>query len=161
MQNLFNIFLAIIVCCVIAGCKRSNRPDGLPPLYPCSVVIKQDDKPLPGATVLFINQENDEWTVSGTTNTTGTADISTQGQFPGAPLGVYKIIVRANLSEGGRSANEYSHTPETKIYSLVELNYTKPETTTLKLTVEKKQNHASFDLGSPVRILVDTIKPGT
>lgn len=143
------------------GCGRSNKPPGLPKLYQCTLTFTQEGAPLANATVLLVNQEKDEWTVAGNTNESGVAKLVTHGKFSGAPAGQYKIVLRKDFIEGESSSDEYTSVKERKIYSLIELNYIKPDTTPLTVTLEKKSNNQKFDVGKSARILVDTIRPGT
>jgi hypothetical protein len=48
-----------------------------------------------------------------------------------------------------------------EIFSLIEVNYIKAETSPCSVEVKKGRNELKFDLGKKVRILVDKITPGT
>jgi len=102
-----------------------------------------------------------EWPVSSITNADGKANLVTYGQFAGAPAGEYTVVLSKTVSEEVEPAKDEYTSGVTKIYSLIDEKYTKPETSTLEITIEKKRSSQTFDAGKPVRVLVDTIRPGT
>jgi hypothetical protein len=64
------------------------------------------------------------------------------------------------LTETKTPASEYV-SGVTQVYSLIDVKYTEPKTSPLEMSVKKGRNTMSFETGKPVRILVDTIRPGT
>ena len=145
------------------GCAPSNRPDGLPPLHPTTVTIMQNGTPLSGVSVRLIAKEPSEWPSAGTTDASGKANIVTYGQFPGTPEGEYTIVLSKteSVSKGDGQSGEEGSGGITEIFSLIAVEHTKEGTSTLQITVNKGKNAETLEIGEPVRILVDTIKPGT
>ena len=136
--------------CVFSGCGGPKKPDGLPKLTPCRVKLTQGNAPLADATVRLVYQgEGDagRWAVAGASDEKGVAKIKTHGQFDGAPSGNFQVVVTKEDSENdGKTV---------KTYSLVENQYTMQTTTTLTLEVGDSPVDATFDLGAPVRDLVE------
>lgn len=82
------------------GCGGKPRPEGLPELYPVRFVVTQEGTPLADATVQFVPDGNSKWSTGGVTGTDGSLIPNTHGEFPGIPLGKYKVIVTKILKEG-------------------------------------------------------------
>ena len=86
--------LSLIILLCLSGCGGASRPADLPKLYPASITVTQEGKPLAGAMVmLYSTADNFKWSVAGITNSSDTAELKTHGQFPGALLGEYKVTV--------------------------------------------------------------------
>ena len=160
------IFATLLIAITIIGCSGAPRPDGLPKLYPCTITIKQDGKPLEDATVqLYDPTVTNRWTVSGVTNASGVAVMRTHGQFPGAPQGRFKVILSKTVTESDTIPGDGENAPpksigNTRIYSLVGKEYTKHESTPLEIIIENKKRNETCDIGNAERVLIETIKPG-
>lgn len=83
--------LFFIVAAGWTGCEKP-KPEGLPDLHPCQVMVTMDEMPLDGAVVSLLPQ-NGQWPGNGRTNAGGVAKIFTRGQYSGAAEGKYKITV--------------------------------------------------------------------
>jgi hypothetical protein len=142
------------------GCNSTQRPEGLPPLYSSVVTIIQNNVPVADVSVQLISKKESVWTVTGITDASGKAVLVTHSRFSGVPAGDYIVVLSKRLSEQNISANQ-SDSGITKIYSLIDSQYTTPETSSLEMSIKKGHNVMSFEVGLPVRILVDTIRPGT
>jgi hypothetical protein len=159
----FHYVVVALCLCVpfLSGCNQSQRPKGLPNLHPCTINVTQNGNPVDDVSVQLISKEESVWPVTGTTDTSGNAVLVTYGQFRGAPIGDYIVILSKRLTETSTpAANEYV-SGVTEVYSLIDLKYTEPETSPLEMSVKKGRNTISFEIGQPVRVLVDTIRPGT
>ena len=143
-----------------SGCQPANRPEGLPTLHPCTVTVTQNGAPVADVSVQLIAKEASNWPSGGITDAAGKAVIVTYGRFPGVPLGEYTVVLSKQESKSDPSADEYT-SGTTEIFSLIAVEHTKQETSALRLTVNKGKNAESFEVGAPVRVLVDTIQPGT
>ena len=144
---LFLVFL------LVSGCNKPNQPDGLPPLYPCSILVTQGGKPLEKAQVMLIQQDNTgtRWVVGGITGTNGEVHVATYGQYPGAPLGEYKVTVTKN--EQVMVAPPSAMGPgRFDTYTLVEREFTQEDTTPMTLQVVKGTKKYQIDVGEPVRV---------
>jgi subtilisin-like proprotein convertase family protein len=103
------------------------------------------------------------WAVSGLTNTSGTATIRTHGNFVGAPSGVYKVILSKTEKTGEYdtiSSTLPSQSVPLQIYSLIDTKDNNETTTPLKIIIEDKNVAETFEIGTAVRILIQTINPG-
>ena len=158
-HNIF-LFMALIIVLGVAGCSQSNRPEGLPKLYSCQITITQDGKPLPEASIQFIGGESAKWPISGLTDASGIAKMVTYGQFPGVPAGDYHVVVQKTVENVLTVGSDYS-SGSSDIYSLVEVKFTKAEETDLEISVSTGRNSQTFEVGKEVRVLVDSIRPGT
>jgi hypothetical protein len=141
--------LFLLVC----GCSGPSKPDGLPDRLPFEVTLTQDGKPLSEASVQLVSPDV-PWAITGNTDATGKAKVVTHGQFGGVPPGLYKVIVAKHETETTLSDDKKMQT--LKIYSLVDPQYIDRNTTTLELTVEKEKKSATLDVGSPIRVLINT-----
>ena len=101
------IILVLLIC---NGCSKENRPDDLPKLYPVTLTITIDGKPLGGALVNLFTEDQSisKWTIGGYTNAEGKLILATHGQFRGAPAGKFKVCVRKSELEGSPGMQEDS-----------------------------------------------------
>jgi hypothetical protein len=157
------VFTVLVLVFAGSACTPSNRPAGLPKLHSCSITITQDGTPVKDVSVMLVPKFDCPWGVSGVTDASGTAKLVTYGQFPGAPEGAFTVVLSKTESvfKGEQKAGEEFPTGTTEIFSLIDVEHTKSETSKLEITIEAKSNTASFDVGKPVRVLVDTVRPGT
>ncbi|MDR1270516.1 MAG: hypothetical protein LBK82_13420 [Planctomycetaceae bacterium] len=144
----------------MSGCNQSQRPAGLPPLHPCTITVTQNGVPVNDVSVQLLSKEESIWPVTGITDVSGNAVLVTYSRFQGVPIGDYTVVLSKRLTETNTSVNE-SVSGITQVYSVIDNKYTTAETSSLEISVKKGRNTMSFDIGSPVRVLVDTIRPGT
>ena len=154
---------------ILSGCGGPARPADLPKLYPCTITVVQDGKPLSdGLVTLFSAAPEFKWAVFAQLDSSGTGTVFTQGLYPGAPEGEYKVVVsKQDFVEepvgptriDGDSGREITSTIST-VYTLVGKDYTSKETTPLTLTVSSKgDNKQQFDCGKPVREFLHRVTP--
>ncbi|MDR0610799.1 MAG: hypothetical protein LBG58_11865 [Planctomycetaceae bacterium] len=156
-------FIILFSIGITLACNRVQKPNGLPKLFPCTITITQNGVPVQGILISLIDPDVTEcWTVSGLTNTSGTATIRTHGNFVGAPSGVYKVTLSKTEKTGEydtMSGTLPSQSVPLQIYSLIDTKYNDETTTPLKITVENKKVIEKFEIGAGVRILIQTINP--
>ena len=158
------MFCLAVLFLIPSGCSKP-RPDGMPELVQCTVVLKYSDgKPAEGVTVV-LNSDSPallKWPSAGVTDSSGKAKIVTYGQYPGAPEGEFKVMLKKIEIVGETNSDDGSEGQKEPIeyYSLVGTDFTKPETTPLTLTVGKKSVSETFDIGEEKRELVDRFVPG-
>ena len=165
------LFILLLTVILLSGCTGGpTRPADLPPLYPCTLTITQDGKPLGEATVSLTSADPAfKWTVYTQTDSSGTGKVFTQGLFPGAPEGEYKVVIVKEEVVSEQSGptitrqgefGEESYTPTTEtVFSLVEKEYTDAATTPLSITIGKKGNNQTLDCGKPVREKLHVVTP--
>ena len=165
-----SVLLPAVALLLLSGCGGQNRPSDLPPLYPCTVTVTQDGKPLGEGIVTFVSTDTSfKWAVFAQLNTSGTGKVFTQGLYSGAPEGEYKVVIskQETISEQigpaivrqGEFGEETTTPTILTVYSLVEKDYTDAATTPLSITVARKGNDQKFDCGKPARELLHKITP--
>lgn len=155
MKKTFAFVAVVLAVVTVGGCKKDNRPEDLPSLFPCVITVVQEGVPLEEAAVNFVPVERTDakYRAAGITNTEGKATIKTYG-FEGSPEGKYKVTVRKLVVEEGptitnRDGEEVTtHGPE---YQAVERQYMDAKTTPheIEITANKKTVEATFDVGKP------------
>jgi len=132
--------------------------------------VTQDGQPLSEATVTLVSVDPAfKWTVFAQLNASGTGRVFTQGLFPGAPEGEYKVVIfkeesvteqagPAIVRQGEFGVETITPTVLT-VYSLVEKEYTNAETTPLNITISRSGNNQTFDCGKPVRVMSHVVTP--
>lgn len=128
----------------------------MPNLYPCTVTVTQENTPLEDADILFVSDDPSlaNWSVGGTTDAAGKAQIKTHAKFNGIPKGTFTVLVTKQETVmqgepkivGGEKIN-----PPRELYYLVDPLYSVKETSPLKFTMEEKTTSASFDVGKKIR----------
>ena len=148
---LFPFFLSI------AGC-GPELPEGMPKLYPCTLTITQDGKPLEGASVILFSMDPNisKWASNGVTDSSGNVVMKTQGKYDGAAAGDYKVLVtKIIVEEGVVLQAETETTPEKSIpgktFSYVEQQYGDPLKCPLTLTVSTGKTTETLDVGKYVK----------
>jgi len=169
----FRTLIPIILLCtvvILPGCGGPPRPADMPPLYPCTITVTQDGKPLSAASVTLVSTAPSfKWVVAAPLDESGTGKVFTQGLFSGAPAGEYKIVISKEeivTEQVGQAVvrqgefGEETIAPNTlKVFSLVEKDYTNADTTPLSITIAKKGNDKKFECGKPVREFLHQVAP--
>lgn len=162
MKNILYPLLGVVVFSLLIGCSGEKRPEGMPKLYPCSITVLQEGKPLENASIdLIMKNGSFKWPVSGTTDSSGVAELRTHGLYPGAPSGTFTVTIEKREPESDPrpilDPVMGSNPKPIKIFSFVDQKYTDPKTTPLEITIEQKSLKKEFDLGKPIRKHVDTL----
>jgi hypothetical protein len=152
------LFLGFLTLCSISGCGDSTRPKDLPKLFPCTITITQDNKPLEGASVeLVLTDPSDaKYKSLAITNTDGKVVMSTYGH-QGVPLGKYKVVVRKNIDDDlvyGTNSMGKKEVVAYKTYKTVEEQFSDPKTTPheIEMTGKEKRVEAIFDVGKAIKV---------
>lgn len=142
----------------------------MPKLYPCSITLTQENTPLAAATVTLVSTDPDfHWAAGGTTDSNGVCVVRTRGKYQGAPEGTFKVT--AKKFEGDKSM--YPDIPPTneaefatwtkqkqsenlKTYRLIDEQYMSVDSTPLEVEVVPGKNRFGFDLGTLVKVPVET-----
>jgi len=146
MKKLVPISVLLLYVALMSGCGGPQRPPGLPQLYDCALTFQfADGSPVNSAGVTLVpeNATLGQWSISGTTDSAGTAKIYTSADFAGAPAGKYKILVRKEESVPTDKKDEYGD-PITNIRSLVSEQYANPASTPLTLEIADKAVKETF-----------------
>jgi hypothetical protein len=155
MNKSFFVWIFCCVCLVVAGCSNGNttKPEGFPILYPVTLIMTQEGKPLTETTVTLIAEDQSmKWGTSGFSNAEGKIKLKTGG-FIGVPVGKFKIVVTKTVSEGVLDSRDEAG--DSKVYTLVEKIYTDPLTTPLTLDVTAQTREFTLDVGKAVRIRIN------
>ena len=162
--------IAVLAVTLLPGCGGQPRPADLPTLYPCTVTVTQDGQPLSDGIVHLVSTDSEfKWAVFAQLNASGTGKMFTQGLYPGAPEGDYKVVIskEETVSEQvgpvvvrqGEFGEETITPTRLTVYSLVDKDYADAATTPLSMTIGKRGNDQKFDCGKPVRELLHTVAP--
>jgi hypothetical protein len=148
----FSVLFIIVLC--FSGCGGQTRPDGMPPLVPCSVLVTQEGVPLSEANVTFIPEDGSRWSAAGTTNADGIAVLYTLSRYKGVVVGDYKTVVSKTKTIPGTVASSasYERSEPDKSFLLVEKQYDDPSVTPLRIQVVKGTRDYKVDLGKAVKI---------
>ncbi|MDR1960467.1 MAG: hypothetical protein LBQ54_15765 [Planctomycetaceae bacterium] len=146
-----------LFCIAAAGCRQSDAPDDLPKLFPCSIIVTQDGKPLEEATVEFQPFESTaKYLASGKTDTAGVAEMKTYGKT-GSPAGKYKVVITKNIDDDFVYAENSLGQKEISGYTLyrtVEPKYSDAKTTPHEMEIigKGKKHEATFDVGKAIKV---------
>lgn len=172
-QHHFVSFVLIMFLLFVGniGCKKSNKPADLPPLYRCQLTFTQEGTPLENAGVILKSTDPSfKWAVGGITNAQGVVDVVTHGQFFGAPEGTYKVVVSKTEAIPDGTPKELPPdvdpasimTPSSgmvSIFTFVEKEYTDAETTPLTIEIKKGKNAETYECGKSIRELLRRVRP--
>ncbi len=139
------------------GCSE-KKPDGMPPLVPCTVTVTQGGAPLANANVTLFPLDGSQWTANGSTDGSGKAVMFAWGSHQGAPVGKYKVTVAKMETDKAAVARSSSDEPSTdpppNSYNLVEEKYGMKDSTTLEIEVVKGTTEYKVEAGAAVRELI-------
>ncbi|MDR3234677.1 MAG: hypothetical protein LBT46_13630 [Planctomycetaceae bacterium] len=166
MKHLTTITL-LIVTLMLFGCGQ-KLPDGMPKLYPVTITIIQDGKPLAGASVALAPKNvtaGQRYTAGAVTNTSGQAVIQTLSKYRGAVPGEYQITVlktefevtpldaaERGVPKGMDKDNPSLPKESIEGYYTVDMKYGTVSTSPESITVEQKTNRKTSDVGKAVRL---------
>ena len=155
-------------CAAFVGC-NDGRPADMPKLHPVTLTFILDDVPLADAPVMLHSaNEYRRWAVGGRTDAGGLVSLKTQGRYPGAPAGKYKITVD-KVVQSGPPVPPSSELPDDeeeckKIFDeidkktattrVVDEKFLDRKTTPLEYEVVTGKNEERFDLGKSVNIVL-------
>ena len=158
-----SLITLLLMAFLMTGCWGEPRPAGMPKLYPASIVVTQEGTPLEGASVQLFPEDsaNSQWGPGGMTDASGVAELRTNGKYPGAPLGSYKVVVTkhgfephphpewADLPESDPNRWKYLQIQEgLKAFELVETKYSLLKETPLRVEITAKEKTYPVDAGS-------------
>lgn len=155
----------------MSGCE--SRPPGMPRLYPASITVIQDDKPLEGAMVQLIpeNEANASWGPTGISDALGVVVLQTNGRYKGAPLGKYKVVVFKREREqhphpewaaapnGDPNYSKYMAIEgQLKTFDYIETQYGSVDETPLSIEVTADQEVYTVDVGKKFTTETQTLR---
>jgi hypothetical protein len=151
MKN-FYIFSIFVIVILVAGCGDSAQPRDLPKLYPCTVVIMQDGKPLEGAGIeaIPVDAAIKKYQGGGLTDASGKAVLATYG-YVGLPEGTFRITVSKNVEDTAKVTDPHTMPPS---YRTVEEKFSTSATTPFEITVKPGGATETFDVGKAIRKLI-------
>lgn len=159
----YKFFLLALVLVVVSfftvGCSDSSRPEDLPKLFPCTITVIQDGKPLDEAVIKLVAQEdNVKYRPVAVTGKDGKVNVSTYG-FSGVPAGKYKVVIIKNIDDdiitrtddvGEQVIVSY------KTYRTIEKIFSDTKTTPfeIEITPKSKNIEKTFDVGKSIKKLM-------
>jgi len=171
MKNyLFVSMLCLSLVC-FSGCGGKQKPTDLPPLFPVKITVIQDGKPLEKAVVsLSADGTKVRFTIGGITDQNGVATLKTDGEWPGAPAGKYKICINKTvvpepdpgedaLSREEQNAKAAERNKLTK--SVVNSKFSRPNSTTFSIEVTDSRVTETCDVGAAVDDFLNRISGGS
>ena len=104
------IVLVFMLFSLCFGC-GPKAPEGFPRVYPCTITVNKEGKPLVDAAVTLLPETKGTgaWAIAGMTGADGVAAISTvQSTYTarGVPEGKYKVTVTKVVLPEGRLSDE-------------------------------------------------------
>ncbi|MGL4943402.1 MAG: carboxypeptidase regulatory-like domain-containing protein [Thermoguttaceae bacterium] len=156
MRYIVKSYVMFVLCllAMVIGCGK-KLPDGMPKLYPVRFQVTQSDKPCAGASVRLIPEGDSPWIVGGTSDANGMVAPQTHGEYPGVPVGKYKVtVMKVDIELGPPSTSMYD-SQRSEAFTLVDEKYANPKTTPLQLEVVAGANDIKpFDVGAEMRAKV-------
>ncbi|MBO7679854.1 MAG: hypothetical protein J6S75_09315 [Thermoguttaceae bacterium] len=101
MKKGLALAFVIFALSLAAGC--GGRPEGLPDLYPVTITVQCDGRPVPGVSVMAIPAEKLNFVFAANTDESGVAKIgaSHAGKFyAGLPLGTMNLNIDKGITIG-------------------------------------------------------------
>jgi 5-hydroxyisourate hydrolase-like protein (transthyretin family) len=140
--NRLYICLTVSIFITTLGCSRlPEKPEGLPDLYPCKIVVTFDGQPIEGVNVSLRSTDvtDTKWRSGGKTDKNGVANLRTSFAFTGAPEGTFVIAFEKIESRVGNTVEEM--TP----LSLIPLKYSIAQSNEI-IEIKPNKNVYKFEL---------------
>lgn len=136
-----------VLAAVSGGC-GPKLPENLPALQPCTVLVTMDGAPLAGA-IVSLSPDSGQWYANGITDAAGKVAIKTQGKYPGAAAGPYKVLVSKTVSSDPNwiPASEADKPPTDVVH--VDPLFGDATKTPLSCDVKEGGNELTFDVKPP------------
>lgn len=137
--------MIVIGLIVIGGCNQVSVPKH----YPVAGVVKQGNKAIQGARVLFIPQGETQGNGGdGTTDASGSYQITAfhSGDQKGLPAGTYKVVITRMLQPDGTPLPPDVPPIESNASETIPEPYCNPRDTPLSTSVDATEKRYDFDL---------------
>lgn len=162
----YRFALLVAICCLgaaVVGCSKGpKKPDDLPSLNPTTITVTYDDgTPVDGATVALLpveKQAGRAWNLTGKTDANGTVTLKTDGNWDGAPSGVYNVIVTKEVSEVEEPTEKGGSSRAKSVTRLVDQKYANPKTSGLTVEIQAGTNDLEVKVGEKVSEDVETVE---
>ena len=109
-QEFCGVILLLCLCLCLNGCGEQKLPADMPKIYPTTITITQDDRPLEGASVVLTPMDPaNTWYAGASTDVSGKAVLQTHMMYNGVVPGKYYIVVskfEPARTEGGNTPNQ-------------------------------------------------------
>ena len=132
-----------VLFCVFSGCQRlPERPEGMPELTPCTIVVTFGGERLQDVSVRLQPKEPSvqNWAAGAQTDTEGKAVLKTAGYYDGVVPGEYFVIFQKYAElEVGRSGMPLPAKP------LIPIEYSRANPM-VTIVVTKEQKEYPFEL---------------
>ena len=142
MTRFFSLCFCVVLLCII-GCQRlPERPEGMPELVPCTVVVTFGGEAMEGVQIVLHprNKEESDWAAGGQTDAEGKAVMKTAAYYQGVVPGEYTISFQKHAPvETGPGIMERPAKP------LIPVKYS-PANSRETITVSSSQTEYVFEL---------------
>ncbi|MCL2623834.1 MAG: carboxypeptidase-like regulatory domain-containing protein [Planctomycetaceae bacterium] len=160
-MNKYLILILIVSFCGW-GCGK-KRPKGLEKIYPCSIIVTKSGVALDDARIVLHSKTGIDFAFAGITDASGKAEIVSEFDFKGVPLGTYSVAVikppknpipkktqkeidAMTMAEGQAYYAEYQ-AASAKLEKIVPDHLTVPSVSQLEIVVtENGPNNFSFEI---------------
>ena len=158
-SNRFLPFILSGIVIFVLGCGGPKTPPDLPKLYPCKIMVIQDNKPLEDALILV--RHDSGFGFAGRTDAKGVAVIMADGRWPGVPEGEHVVTISKIIEPTDVQAPQSMFTAEGRNYmeqlaketkETVDLKFSDAKKSELRLKVGKKAVNEKFDVGAAVSV---------
>ncbi|MDR2754625.1 MAG: hypothetical protein LBC20_02870 [Planctomycetaceae bacterium] len=103
------LLISLLISVLLLGC--NNKPDNVPDIFPCTVSVTNGTTPINDVfIVLALETGGTEYSMSGTTNSSGRATMRTSRlswRGNGVPAGTYRVSLSKTPAVSGISPEEY------------------------------------------------------
>ena len=135
------LIAAVLLLLMTGGCKRlPDRPEGMPPLIPCTIEVTFGGERLPDVGVRLKPTNSSDWSAGGKTDTVGKAIMVTATHYSGVVPGEYVVSFEKYAPEEIRSDGM-----PLPAKPLVPLKYSHQQSREI-ITVTKNQTVYHFEL---------------
>jgi hypothetical protein len=151
-----NIFLLLFgVLLFVTGCGDSAKPKDLPELYPVTITVTSEGKPLENAVVDLVADPPLKFQAITGTDANGKAVMKTYN-YNGVPVGKFKVVITRDIDDDfvyTQNSDGSQGIAGSTRYKTLDIKFSKADTTPFEIEVPLKSGqNTTFDVGKTVKI---------
>jgi hypothetical protein len=152
-KNIFILLFSVLL--FVTGCGDNTAPKDLPKLYPVTITVTSEGKPLEAAVVDLVSEPPSKFQAITGTDTNGKAVMKTYN-YNGVPAGKFKVVITRDIDDDfvyGKNSDGTQGVTSATRYQTLDRKFSKAETTPFEIEVPlKPEQNTVFDVGKTVKI---------
>jgi hypothetical protein len=152
-KNIFILLFGVLL--FFAGCGNNTKPRDLPVLYPVTITVTSEGKPLENAVVDLVSNPPLKFQAITGTDINGKAVMKTYN-YNGVPAGKFKVVITRDIDDDFvyvKNSDGSQGIAGSTRYQTLDIKFSKAETTPFEIEVPlKPEQNIIFEVGKTVKV---------